>query len=518
MSFPVANVNISTDTFSVWVTRTNQLLDALSRYTVTVDNAGSNVTVGSGYVTGTFGGNTVVATQGIRGGNTTVTSNLTLLSNTSVLGTLRANSSVILSNTLNVSGTATLSANLNVSGNTNISNTLNVTGNTNISGTLNVVGTSSLNNTLNVVGNTNISNTLIVSGNTTINNILSISGNTNISNTLNVTGNTNIGGNLTVSGDTNILGNFSFTGSNLVFSSNVTFANTAGIIANGSLGSNGTVLFSNGSGLYWDTIVIPLVIGNNGIISNTSGLFVNANTGLSVNATGVYVNPSYIATIASNSATFANSSVTNTFTVGTASYFVANGNLGIGNTSPVYKLRVDGTISLSGGVHANGSLGSSSQALFSNGTGVYWADVVGGAVLTANNTDTQTFYIPMSNATSGSWSNGVVANTKLYFVPSTGTLNATIFNSLSDETKKTDVVSIQSALDKVLDMRGVEFRWSDNGELSSGVIAQEIEPILPHLVKTDQLGTKSVHYDGLIPYLLEAIKELNEKVKRLENG
>jgi hypothetical protein len=245
----------------------------------------------------------------------------------------------------------------------------------------------------------------------------------------------------------------------------------------------------------------------------------------------------------------------------------ANGNVGIGNTTPDARLTVTGTANVSGNVVIGGSLsaanvtatvftgsltGTASNAtnlnsqpasFYTNATNLAtgtvptarlasgtansitflrgdqtWATVVGGAVLTANNTDTQTFYIPMANATSGSWSNGVVSTTKLFFVPSTGTLNATIFNSLSDESKKTDVVTIESALDKVLGMRGVEFKWVDNGEKSTGVIAQEMELIAPHLVKTDQSGTKSVHYDGLIPYLLEAIKELNEKVRRLENG
>lgn len=65
-----------------------------------------------------------------------------------------------------------------------------------------------------------------------------------------------------------------------------------------------------------------------------------ANTGIIANSTGIYVNSAYINTISSNSATFANSSVTNTFTIGTAAYFIANGNLGIGTSTPGYKFVV----------------------------------------------------------------------------------------------------------------------------------------------------------------------------------
>jgi hypothetical protein len=321
-----------------------------------------------------------------------------------------------------------------------------------------------------------------------------------------------------------VFSNTSLSGS-ITFISNTVYSGAV-IVANGSSGANGSVLYSNGTGMYWE--VIPALVANSGIIANADGIFVNANnglvanstgvfvranTGIVANASGVFVNSVYIATIDANTAAFANASSTNTFTVGTASFFVSNGNLGIGNNAPAHRLRVDGTISLSGGVHANGSLGTANQALFSNGTGVYWANVVGGAVLTANNTDTQTFYIPMANATSGSWSNGVVSTTKLFFVPSTGTLNATIFNSLSDEQEKTNVADIPDSLDRVLALRGVEFNWRDNGSKSAGLIAQELEKTLPHLVSTSEAGTKSVNYNGIIAYLIEAIRELNNKLE-----
>lgn len=65
---------------------------------------------------------------------------------------------------------------------------------------------------------------------------------------------------------------------------------------------------------------------------------------------------------------------------GTTRLFIsANGNVGISNNIPIHKLRVEGTISLTEGIHANGSLGSSGQVLTSNGTAAYWATSSGGS-------------------------------------------------------------------------------------------------------------------------------------------
>jgi hypothetical protein len=122
----------------------------------------------------------------------------------------------------------------------------------------------------------------------------------------------------------------------------------------------------------------------------------------------------------------------------------------------------------------------------------------------------------MANTTSGTWSNAVVSTTKLYFVPSTGTLSATIFNSLSDANQKTNVQIITSAVNTVSKMEGVSFNWKDSGAKSYGVIAQEIEKILPDIVNENN-GTKSVNYDAIIAFLIQSVKELSERVERLEN-
>jgi len=84
-------------------------------------------------------------------------------------------------------------------------------------------------------------------------------------------------------------------------------------------------------------------------------------------------------------------------------------------------------------------------------------------------------------------------------------------NSLSDSSLKENVSVIDNALDKIIKIDGVNFNWKSSGKESMGVIAQEVEKILPQLVdESDNL--KSVNYNGLIGLLIEAIKELNNKI------
>lgn len=139
----------------------------------------------------------------------------------------------------------------------------------------------------------------------------------------------------------------------------------------------------------------------------------------------------------------------------------------------------------------------------------------------SNDTTTNaTVYPTWVTATSGNQS-AKVSSTKLYFNPSTGQLNSTDFNSLSDLRKKKDVETITSAISIVNQLRGVSFKWKDNERPAIGVIAQEIEQIIPEIVSTSVTGEKSVSYSSIIAVLIEAIKEqqleINIIKQRLEN-
>lgn len=160
--------------------------------------------------------------------------------------------------------------------------------------------------------------------------------------------------------------------------------------------------------------------------------------------------------------------------------------------------------------------GNNGKYLTTNGSSTSWVEIPAGVAVTNNISSTDTVYPLWTPTTSGSIVGVSITDTKLSYVPSTGTLSATIFNSTSDATQKTDVVVIQNATATIEKIQGVEFNWIDNGNRSAGVIAQQVEEVLPFLVTTDASGVKSVNYNGLIAYLIQSNKELAARVRQLE--
>ena len=98
---------------------------------------------------------------------------------------------------------------------------------------------------------------------------------------------------------------------------------------------------------------------------------------------------------------------------------------------------------------------------------------------------------------------------------SVGVVTATDFNSTSDINLKENIKTIENSLNTIEQLRGVTFNWKENQKPSLGVIAQEVQEILPELVNDGTI--KSVNYNGIIGVLIEAIKELKKEVEELKN-
>ena len=95
----------------------------------------------------------------------------------------------------------------------------------------------------------------------------------------------------------------------------------------------------------------------------------------------------------------------------------------------------------------------------------------------------------------------------------TATGNITAY---SDLRLKTEIDTIDSALEKVSHIRGVTFTMND--ERGTGVIAQELEQVLPEAVFDNEDGMKSVAYGNMVGLLIEAIKELKAEVEELKGN
>jgi hypothetical protein len=134
--------------------------------------------------------------------------------------------------------------------------------------------------------------------------------------------------------------------------------------------------------------------------------------------------------------------------------------------------------------------------------------VTTGTTISDDTTTNASRYLTFTSASSGSISSAVVSTTKLFFNPSTGLLTSTDYNSSSDKRLKKSIKTVSSALDKVEALRGVTFTWKDSNTQAIGMIAQEVQEVLPEVVTTDDDGYMGIKYTNVIGVLVEAIKEL----------
>jgi hypothetical protein len=122
---------------------------------------------------------------------------------------------------------------------------------------------------------------------------------------------------------------------------------------------------------------------------------------------------------------------------------------------------------------------------------------------------------------SGSLGVGTAAPTTVGLIRATNDIIA--FYS-SDERLKTNKQIISNPLEKLNQINGYEFDWipksgiHENEGHDIGVIAQEIEKILPDIVTTRDNGYKAVKYEKIVALLIEAVKDLQNQVNKLKNG
>lgn len=104
-----------------------------------------------------------------------------------------------------------------------------------------------------------------------------------------------------------------------------------------------------------------------------------------------------------------------------------------------------------------------------------------------------------------------------------GTVKASAIDYNSDERLKKNITEIKSSQEIINKLRPVSYFWNENGkkkggnaQLQYGLVAQEVEKVLPNIVSTDHDGYKSVNYNELIPLLLQTVQEQGKKIEELQ--
>jgi len=188
------------------------------------------------------------------------------------------------------------------------------------------------------------------------------------------------------------------------------------------------------------------------------------------------------------------------------------GNVGIQNTSPWVDLNL-GNVDVGG---SSGSLvfgknnGSGGTRNFRQGMSSNFFFCIGDCGNVNNSSAVWTLQSAISYQ----------APASSFTISSTGTIIMPYSWNTSDERIKTNVKTIEYALDKVVLLRGVEyndFRYEPDKK-HIGLIAQEVELIIPEAVGVNEFDNiKCISYNSIIGVLVEAVKQLNNKVLNLEN-
>jgi len=137
-----------------------------------------------------------------------------------------------------------------------------------------------------------------------------------------------------------------------------------------------------------------------------------------------------------------------------------------------------------------------------------------GQIIMQNNTTPTAYMRTITNKSPGSWARvwlSTTADTNNF--STSGSVTASAFLYSSDASLKKNIETVDSALDKVLALRGVTFDWKDSDVSAYGFIAQEVEEVLPELVSDEEI--KSVQYGNITAVLVEAVKEQQKQIEEL---
>jgi hypothetical protein len=411
------------------------------------------------------------------------------------------------------------------------------------------IGTANPQYKLHVVGDTNISGIISASGfylngNELVNATLQ-TWDINGSDAYRLTGNVGIGSSipgskLTVAGDITATG--SITGSNISLTG---FSVASGIVTASrfvSTVASGTAPFTINSTTQVSNLNASLLAGKSapgGDIVGTSDSQTLTNKTLTSPIISSIINGTFTSTIPSVNGTLVSTGSTGVVTSNMiADLSIVNSDVAVGAGITYGKLNLSnsivasdiitgagityGKLSLTGSITnadiaSNAGISTSKLSAFTISgipLGSNLAALSFGTYMTGTSYNGSTGVTIATNATNSNSPGTIVARDGSGNFTA-GTITCTDLNSTSDIELKKDVTTFENSLEIVSQLRGVNFTWKQNEKQSIGVIAQELEEVLPQLVTTSD--NKSVNYNGLIGVLIEAIKELSQEVEDLKS-
>lgn len=433
--------------------------------------------------------------------------------------TLSVAEPVYFNNTLNVSKDTYLNSNLSVSGDTYINSVVSINGTTYLNNELSINGTTYLNNELSINGLTTINNSLSVDGTTYLNNELSINGLTTINNSLSVVGSVNINNVLSVSNSSYFDDNV-YINKNLYVIGDTFNANVVSMVVEDPL----IVIGNNVNDFTLNKGIICLEDNFNnytGLVKDTKWHLISQ----------YQVDPTYLNNVSISSVSYDN------FKIGNLEVYdiSASQNIYVGNQLSVYSntylennLYVSGNVELSSILSVNGTVFLSNILSVSDNVFIESNLSVNNTIYTNNlhinnilSVADNTYINNNLSILNNTYINGGLSVSNASYCGNTlyvdGIVYADNVNIYSDKKLKTNIKNIDNALDIVKSLSGVIYDRVDIKETHIGFIAQEVESVLPYTVKEDGQGTKTVAYHQIIAVLVEAVKELSEKVEKLQN-
>ena len=508
--------------------------------------SGENVSVGEGFGDSSFN----VFGDSVMDGNLTITGTGVLTANSGIDTTV-INSNIInvfdkldvsgvdISHNLIVAGASTL-ASVGVIGNATVGGTLDVTGastftsatvsdvldvsgvdishNLIVAGTLDVTGASTL-DSVGVTNNASVGGTLGVTSNATVGGTLGVTGASTLD-SVGVTNNASVGGTLGVTGAST----FASATVSDVLDASATTLNSLNVSTTANVMGTLTGTTVIGNDISGTTITGTTVIGNDISGTTITGTTVIGNDISGTTITGTTITGTTITGTTITGTTITGNDINGTTITGTSGEFIgvvsaATSTQETGLNLATLDWVIDHTSS-GGGGWAYNQAATPYPTITAQSGGVVVINSIAQDLTTAvldlggPMSGTSATFTGQVTATGG-FSGDITGGTSATFA---GQVTAGSFNATSDIRLKENITNLDNSLDKICNIRGVNYNWKNDETKRNtvGVIAQEVLEQIPEAVNDNDSEKLSVDYNSIIAHLIESVKELKREIDELK--